>query len=185
MDHDSKLKAMVALLLFIEAERILRPLAYKFEKEHPELFQDHVDGVRAELKKKDWNARGDRRTLAPLLKIVAPHNGLNKGLGLLPHYVEEYQHVVDLRNAIGHGHWETLVELGGSEKAMEWAKCFYALVARSAPQEDLAADLQSVMMRAALQLQPDSRCPGLRSRHRPTSAFSPPVRAHSDVVGRA
>jgi hypothetical protein len=152
MDDDSKLKAMVALLHFIEAERILRPLAHKFETEHPELFQDHVEGVRAELKKKDWSSRGDHRTLAPLLKIVAPHEGLNKSWSLLPHYAEEYQYVVDLRNAIGHGDWERLVELGGSDKAVAWAKSFYALVASCIHRDDPMQDLQAVMMQAMLQL---------------------------------
>lgn len=149
MDDDSKLKAMVALLHFIEAERILRPHAHRFETEHPELFQKHVDGVRAELKKKDWSARRDHRTLAPLLKIVAPHLGNNAALGLLPYCREEYQYLVDLRNAIGHGDWERLEELGGSDKAVEWAKSFYSLVVGCTRTDD---PMQAMVLKAALQI---------------------------------
>jgi hypothetical protein len=119
---------------------------------HPELFSKHVDGVRAELKQKDWNAGRDHRTLVPLLKILAPHKGLNAALALLPYYAEEYRHVVNLRNAIGHGDWEKLTALGGSEKAVAWAKSFYSLVAgctqRGTPEQEMTA----MAMRATLQL---------------------------------
>ncbi len=149
MDNPCKVTAMSALLHFIEAERVLRPLADQFEQEHPELFAAHVEGVRAELNKPKWDPRKDNRTLAPLLRILAPHKGTNLALGLLPYYADEYERVVSLRNAIGHGHWEKVDELGGAEKALEWASSFFHLVMFCTSEVD---PTPAVIRRAVLQM---------------------------------
>ncbi len=148
MDDEEKMTAMHALLYFIEAERRLRPLATQFESEHPDLFKDHTDGIAAEMNKATWNHGGDRRTLAPLLKVLRPHKGINKTLDGLPYYPDQYDHVVNLRNSIGHGLWEELEKLGGSDRALKWAQSFYSLVFNCTSPDPI----QAMMARAAMQV---------------------------------
>jgi hypothetical protein len=94
---------MEALLLLIEAERVLRSKLPQVRDDLPELWSAQVEGVQAERQDPKWQPK-KRLTLADLLPMLAPHKGQNKALNFLPHYPDEYR------------------------KVIAWAACFFRLV---------------------------------------------------------
>jgi hypothetical protein len=102
---DEKRRSMEALLLLIEAERVLRTKVPQVRDDLPELWQAQIDGVKAERSDPRWRPK-KRLTLGDLIPMLAPHRGLNQALNYLPRYPDEYDKLIDIRNAIGHGDWE-------------------------------------------------------------------------------
>jgi hypothetical protein len=124
---EEKLVAMNALLHLIEAERLLREKVPQVRDELPELWKAQIDGVKAERNDPKWQPT-KRLTLGALIPMLAPHLGHNKALNYLPRYPDQYDKLINIRNAIGHGDWDELTTLGGSAMALRWAQSFYRLV---------------------------------------------------------
>jgi hypothetical protein len=131
MTLEEKLVTMNALLHLIEAERLLREKVPQVRDELPELWKAQIDGVKAERNDPKWQPT-KRMTLDALIPMLALHLGQNKALNYLPRYPDQYEKLINIRNAIGHGDWDELAALRGSAmapvKTLSRRRCFSSRV---------------------------------------------------------
>jgi hypothetical protein len=125
VDVGQKIRTTIAMLHFVEAERRLKAEAKWLQEHHRDLWDHQVKGIQAARKDPVWRPT-KKITLDPLIKMVSPFQGpeTNKALLVLPYYENDYRMVCDVRNAIGHGDWESVNALGGPNYCVEVAESF-------------------------------------------------------------